>query len=720
MKIRPPIPTLFAGALLFTSCTSDKATMDEVTYTRVGVTGGTATSPDGKVTLRFPDGSLASAQEISIRVLRQEKRSDSASAIYELGPEQVFNRPVEITIQVDRSGGDDQLVLANLDQTEAALLEDSYESDDGLAVHATLAHFSRYGVVRRPNPCASLSCGDPCGTNKRCNFNARCVPDALPLYCQPGGPDGGGDWLDASHDGGIEGPDGGGARFHAPEVEPNDDAASAMNVGLGVGFLRTIDATLTPGDVDWYAFDVPQGYTANARLVTHSDPDALGICDPPLDTTLILYDAALGVLAQNDDANGRCSEINPFTHAGAANLQPGRYYVRVAAFAPITSPVTYYLTLVHENTGGFDGGVSSPDGGGFFPDGGGVNPDSGLAPDAGSPQWFESEPNGSAAQATPLPLWSSLAARYATGDEDWYSFEVYPGWRGAFRAQTHTDFGNIEVCRNLDTEMTLFDASLGVIAENDDRPGSFCSEISGIRHPVNSLAPGIYYLRVRPKFQAPANTPYYLYSELYVFMPSADGGPASGWDATFGSDSGSGSFLDAGSPFDAGQAGFDAGQAGPDASQSFPDSGLPPADGGSSGPLQEAEYNGDRLNANQLPYQAVTRIQAALTPAGDVDYFRFNIPAGAVLSMAARTFTSASDPTQCAPGTDTVLELVDDGGNVLATNDDATSATRCSELNPQGNAPAAANLQPGAYYLRVRQFAPNTISQLYYLEMALF
>ncbi len=127
----------------------------------------------------------------------------------------------------------------------------------------------------------------------------------------------------------------------------------------------------------------------------------------------------------------------------------------------------------------------------------------------------------------------------------------------------------------------------------------------------------------------------------------------------------------------------------------------------------EVEPNDTLATANGLTLP--TTISGAIDPAGDLDHFTFVIPPGMTGALDARLYTTANDPVSCAPGTDSVLGLLDANGTAVAMNDDA-HGTMCSHLNPLVGSP---QLMPGTYTLLVRAYAGPQVIPQYYVDLAL-
>ncbi len=158
-------------------------------------------------------------------------------------------------------------------------------------------------------------------------------------------------------------------------------------------------------------------------------------------------------------------------------------------------------------------------------------------------------------------------------------------------------------------------------------------------------------------------------------------------------------FRDGGPPRDGGET-------------SGPDSGSfdgPSRDGSVSGVVTEVEPNNTWQDAQTLPVDVglPATVIASINPAGDEDYFAFIVPGGQTVEVDATTYDQPQ-PYGCVTA-DTVLTLFDNALNELVTNDDG-GVNGCSRV--------LTVLPSGLYYLRVRQFAGQTIPS-YRLEVLL-
>ncbi len=130
------------------------------------------------------------------------------------------------------------------------------------------------------------------------------------------------------------------------ESEPNNDRGTADASGATLGASVTLQGALTAGDVDYFSFVVPAGRTASVRAQTYFNlADPADPCTTGDDTILSLEDGAGMVLAENDDAEGLCSLIDPAEEVGATNLAPGTYSLKVRHFQTMGTMATYFLDV---------------------------------------------------------------------------------------------------------------------------------------------------------------------------------------------------------------------------------------------------------------------------------------------------------------------------------------------------------------------------------------
>lgn len=137
-------------------------------------------------------------------------------------------------------------------------------------------------------------------------------------------------------------------RRSGQELEPNDDRGTA-------GFLDRdgeADGAITPRDVDWYGFDVPEGAAVLAEITNGSrgcDFDSqLELWGPDPDRPGQVRFLALA----DDEEDTACARIDPSREPGAFQLMEGRHYLTVRGFdAEATGAYTLRVTLVDGGCG---------------------------------------------------------------------------------------------------------------------------------------------------------------------------------------------------------------------------------------------------------------------------------------------------------------------------------------------------------------------------------
>lgn len=135
----------------------------------------------------------------------------------------------------------------------------------------------------------------------------------------------------------------------------------------------------------------------------------------------------------------------------------------------------------------------------------------------------------------------------------------------------------------------------------------------------------------------------------------------------------------------------------------------------------EIEPNDTTANAQALsiaPGGSAQTISAGITPIGDIDMFSFTIASGTA-SLVANTYPTNGDPTSCNFDVDTLVELMDSTGTVIATNDDDPARSGfCSLLNSTTD-PAAGMLAAGTYYVVVRHYDNTQSFPSYFVDISL-
>ncbi|MEQ9502633.1 MAG: DVUA0089 family protein [Deltaproteobacteria bacterium] len=129
------------------------------------------------------------------------------------------------------------------------------------------------------------------------------------------------------------------------EMEPNGDAGTATPSGATIGNTVTVSGSINPvADEDFYSFVVPTGMTASLTAVTYTVVNDPTMCTLG-DTRIFLFDSAMTELADDDDTNGLCSQIDGAAYPMAANLAAGTYYIRVQHYANTESFGPYLMDI---------------------------------------------------------------------------------------------------------------------------------------------------------------------------------------------------------------------------------------------------------------------------------------------------------------------------------------------------------------------------------------
>jgi Bacterial pre-peptidase C-terminal domain len=133
-------------------------------------------------------------------------------------------------------------------------------------------------------------------------------------------------------------------------------------------------------------------------------------------------------------------------------------------------------------------------------------------------------------------------------------------------------------------------------------------------------------------------------------------------------------------------------------------------------PTQEVEPNDTPATATPLNLTSCPPVvSGSISPAGDVDYYSFSVPSGgAVLWARVNTAVSNSDR-------DSVLTVFNNNGTVAETDDDDGFGNDCgpTAVTMFASAIAGRQLNPGTYYLQVKDFDPTKTITPYTLEAVL-
>jgi cysteine-rich repeat protein len=239
------------------------------------------------------------------------------------------------------------------------------------------------------------------------------------------------------------------------EIEPNDDTASADAAALVLG-ATTATVTGAIGAVgDHDVVKLVVAASGVYRFETASGPGACTIA-----TTIELLDSTGAVLYTDTNSGiATCSALRLY-------LTAGTYYVRVSQRGNTATIAAYWLTV---------GALTATT--------------------------TEFEPNDTRATANVLPAADGyiLGSHLVTGDLDYVAVTVPPG--KGIRAEV-IEGSAAETCESndIDSTLTLFDATGVVLGKDDDSGRGLCSMIDGTgatpAHPFASHLGGVYYLAV--------------------------------------------------------------------------------------------------------------------------------------------------------------------------------------------------------------------------------
>jgi hypothetical protein len=382
---------------------------------------------------------------------------------------------------------------------------------------------------------------------------------------------------------------------------------------------------------------------------------------PVLDTVLELYDAAGRLLAENDDRpqGGTDSEV-------IQPLQPGDYCVSVRGWSGGGGAVQLVLSEAAAGapggagTGGpgvgiGPGGAPGAPGAPGLPGGGG-----GMGTGAGGTPGF-ADPCGDPATTLEAGAFmpgfgrQELAASIGENSRRDIRFALNGGGEIVLEALGRDGF---------DPVLALYDAAGTLLAENDDRPqGGTDSEITA------TLAPGGYCARIIGFFDSGGTAVFALTEAAATGTPAAPGGAVPGFPAAPG-------FPGAGAP---GAPGGMPGTPGLPGAPGSPGDGM--ASGGPCGDPARTGALGAAFGPGRPP----------LSLAGQVPQDSFQD-----WTLTAEVATEA-EVTARSAGLDTMLELYDASGGLLAENDDAPGLGTDSRI--------VATLAPGDYCVRVQGYA---------------
>ena len=458
-----------------------------------------------------------------------------------------------------------------------------------------------------------------------------------------------------------------------PEIEPNNDAATAQTVpALGGIFSGGVDAQNNDGE-DWYAITVAAGQHLNATL----NVGGFNICPASPEGRLRLYDTdgtTVLVTDNNSGPNGNCGAIRANDDAAAFDMAAGTYYLVVDETGGNPLP-NYFLDVQILDPGCGNGILEAAE---SCDDGNQTAGDGCSATCTIEPAAVYTAPGGPMTYMGAIPN---------VGDR--YFIQIDVTAPAVVDIETFSDAAMME-CTGFDTVIRLYQADGTTEIVNDDQGGiGNCSRIEPIADPEALLAPGTYLLAVEdwlnndaiPAFEVVirSGTPDVCGNGIVETNEACDDGnttPGDGCDALCAIEPicGNGT-VEAGEQCDDGNTtagdGCDA-ACGIEAAQIYTAPG---------GPMT---YSGSIPNP------------------GDAYYVQINVTAPAAL--IAETFTD-SVLMECN-GIDTVLRLYENDGTTQLGTDDEGGINSCSRIDPAVDGFAV--LGVGTYFLRVEDFLNNT------------
>ncbi len=438
-------------------------------------------------------------------------------------------------------------------------------------------------------------------------------------------------------------------------VGTNTSSATAMALpGDGTGVSGEV---LVADEEDWYAVTVPAGYGIHAYT------------DCVVDSQIYVFDSAMNQLAFDDDGGPDfCSDVAPATDVGVRDLPAGTYFIMVRGYTSDTGAYTLFVNLVEPACGN---GYRESRAGEECDDGNATAGDGcdSLCAFEGT---FETEPNNSTATAVSLtaPASASGSIDPTTDPVDFFSVNVPAG----YHLFAQVGINGFDSCPfPASATLTLYDSDgTTILATNSSGgPGHRCGRLApDTAEQTVGMLGGTYYIAVSDLNDDEAIGAYFLHVE--VLAPGCGNG-----------------FVEA--------------------AESCDDGNTTAGDGCDATCALEA------AGVVVGPATTPTTIPGALA-VGELDIYRIDMTSAGFIR--AETFVpSAPDCDAVTGSSDTVIELTDQAGNLLASNDEHPDLPRsCSLIDPRTDAGAAVG--PGTYFLRVYPW--NSLDEITAYEVVIF
>jgi cysteine-rich repeat protein len=305
------------------------------------------------------------------------------------------------------------------------------------------------------------------------------------------------------------------------KIEPKG-MVSGPGAGPTMPATQSFSSAIVPaGKKDYFQINM----SAPGYIVGETGSPMVGTCATGVDTVLDLLDGNFLILGSNDDINyptDKCSRITYDPGNPYAKVMQGTYYLRVHAFSATVAISAYQLGIkliaVGCGNGILEMGEQCDDGNTMSGDGCSATCQLEVTPTP------EVEPNNDIMHATPTGATKGhlviMQGSITPMDTDFYSFTVPAGMTATLISRTHTTLTDPNSCvMPTDTKLTLYNASMTQLAQNDDINTGVnnCSLIDGTGADTGAanLPAGTYYLQV-DQFDPMGMTPvYFLDVRLY-------------------------------------------------------------------------------------------------------------------------------------------------------------------------------------------------------------
>ncbi len=256
----------------------------------------------------------------------------------------------------------------------------------------------------------------------------------------------------------------------APEVEPNDDCASATTSNCCDQHVNTLQ---TAGDTDYYQLVLPTDSVVTWE--THASTAVTGAACP--DTKVWLYDSTCTQINSDDDGGaGLYSKLTQTLTAGTYYLEVSDWQRSGTGDYSLTIDCSVVLPTVQST-------LHTP----VIPDNMDFTPVSACGGNYNTAP-AEVEPNDSCMTATLAALCDEhLNTLQFAGDVDYYLLPVAAATTVTFETYASTATTGTSCT---DTKLWLYDSTCTEIASDDDGGTGLYSRLQ------QTLSPGLYYLEV--------------------------------------------------------------------------------------------------------------------------------------------------------------------------------------------------------------------------------